>query len=67
MSAPDLDDEYDEPLLDDAVRELTGDELAAALDWLHERDPLAFYPTPVTRRSKPHAYGRQVVDVLPSL
>lgn len=57
----------DEPPLDDAVRELTDDELAAAVEWLYRRDPLAFYPTPVTRRCKPAACGRQVVDVLPSL
>lgn len=55
--------DYDQPPLDD---DLTDDDLVAALDRL-QLDPLAYYPTPVTRRSKPRAYGRPVVDVLPSL
>ncbi|MFD5838199.1 hypothetical protein ACFWHV_32320 [Streptomyces collinus] len=64
---PDLDQD-DEPNLDDALDELTAEELAAALDSLYAgRNPLAFYATPVTRRSKPAAYGRTVVDVLPTL
>ncbi|MDV6290298.1 hypothetical protein R2F25_30275 [Streptomyces sp. UP1A-1] len=60
---------YDEPFLDDEPDEydavgLTDDELAAAIEWLHGgRDPLAFYPTPVTRRRKPNAVGRTVTDV----
>ncbi|MEW1867015.1 hypothetical protein AB0420_02255 [Streptomyces caelestis] len=67
MSVPYLDDEYDEPTLDDAVRDLTDDELADAIEWLHGRSPLAGYATPVTRRCKPDACGRRMVDVLPSL
>lgn len=64
---PDLDQD-DEPTLDDALDDLTGEELADALDSLYaDRNPLAFYATPVTRRSKPAAYGRAVVDVLPTL
>ncbi|MFE9624267.1 hypothetical protein [Streptomyces sp. NPDC006527] len=58
-----LDDEYDEP-----GDELTDDELADALDWLHGPiNPLAGYATPATRRRKPFAIGRPVHDVLPTL
>ncbi|MGW1587294.1 hypothetical protein [Streptomyces sp. NPDC002386] len=46
---------------------LSDEDLAAALDELYDRNPLAFYATPVTRRCKPYAYGRAVVDVLRSL
>ncbi|MFG2468700.1 hypothetical protein ACGFXB_25040 [Streptomyces canus] len=65
----DLDlDEYDEPTLDDAADELTADDHDAALEWLHgPRNPLAGYPTPVTRPCKPDATGRAVDDVLPTL
>ena len=44
---------------------LSDDDLAAALDWLHEKDPLAGYCTPVTRQRKPAAIGRTVVDLPP--
>lgn len=58
---------WDEPDLDDAVDELTGEELAEALDELHgPTNPIAGYATPVTRRRKPYAIGRPVHD-LPAL
>lgn len=65
MSAADLDD--GDPTLDDWAGGLTDDELVAAIEWLHRRNPLAGYPTPVTRPCKPNAAGRHVDDVLPSL
>ncbi|WP_229869836.1 hypothetical protein [Streptomyces flaveolus] len=60
--------QYDEPYLNEYDDQdggaLTDDELAAAIEWLHGgRDPLVFYPTPVTRRRKPDAAGRTVADV----
>jgi hypothetical protein len=67
-----FDDEPDGPYLD-KYDELTDDERATAFGLLHgpqpddERDPLGFYATPVTRRRKPDAKKRAVVDVLPSL
>lgn len=71
MSQPDdLDDrdEPDEPDADEAADDLTDEELAAALEWLHgPRNPLAGYDTPVTRRRKPDATGRDMHDVLPTL
>ncbi|MFI1467620.1 hypothetical protein [Streptomyces wuyuanensis] len=73
MSA-EFDDDVDEFDLDDLdpddveqLAELSNDALAAALDWLHEKDPLAGYDTPVTRRRKPNAIGRSVHDVLRTL
>ncbi|MEV6836795.1 hypothetical protein AB0N17_20185 [Streptomyces sp. NPDC051133] len=52
---------------DDAeqLAELSDDELAAALDDLYGNDPLAGYPTPATRRRKPDAIGRRLVDLPP--
>jgi hypothetical protein len=69
MSAYDVADlDPDEPTLDDAAGELPADDLDAALEWLHgPRNPLAGYPTPVTRACKPPAAGRAVDDVLPTL
>jgi hypothetical protein len=51
--------------IDDAeqLAAVSDDDLAAALDWLHERNPLAGYCTPVTRPRKPRAIGRRVDDV----
>ncbi|MEU2739853.1 hypothetical protein ABZ656_31975 [Streptomyces sp. NPDC007095] len=66
MNPHDFDD-VDEPDLDEALDELTDDELAAALDALYGNDPLAGYDTPVTRRRKPNAIGRSVHDVLRTL
>lgn len=58
-----LDDEFDEA---DEPDELTDEELADALEWLHgPRNPLAGYATPVTRPCKPVAVGRTVVDLPP--
>ncbi|MCX4969376.1 hypothetical protein OHA98_41865 [Streptomyces sp. NBC_00654] len=60
-------DEFDD--LDEAdveqLADLSDDDLAAALDWLYEKNPLAGYCTPVTRRRKPDAIGRSVVDLPP--
>ncbi|MGW2708666.1 hypothetical protein ACWC4J_06690 [Streptomyces sp. NPDC001356] len=42
---------------------LSDEELADALECLHERNPLAGYCTPVTRRRKPNAVGRRIADV----
>ncbi|CAL9593568.1 hypothetical protein SUDANB1_05274 [Streptomyces sp. enrichment culture] len=63
----DLDPEDDETPLDDFADGLTDDELAVAIEWLHGRNPLAGYATPVTRARKPNAVGRRVDDVLPTL
>jgi hypothetical protein len=72
MSEPDDLHDVDEPDLDEpddeAADDLTDEELADALDWLHgPRNPLAGYDTPVTRRRKPDATGRDMHDVLPTL
>ncbi|MEU3289928.1 hypothetical protein [Streptomyces longwoodensis] len=38
------------------------------VEWLYGvTNPLAGYPTPVTRRRKPYAVGREMHDVLPTL
>ena len=62
--------EYDPDDLDDLDPdgvepndELSDEDLADALDWLYEKDPLAGYCTPATRRRKPYAIGRPLVDV----
>ena len=47
------------------LAELSDDELAAALDWLYGRDPLAREGTPVTRRRKPQSRGRSITDLPP--
>ncbi|MCX5562748.1 hypothetical protein [Streptomyces sp. NBC_00038] len=47
------------------LAELTDEDLAAALDWLHERNPLDGYGTPVTRPRKPNAAGRRMEDLPP--
>jgi hypothetical protein len=78
MTEPDDLDEYedfDEP--DDldglgesdaeALGDLDEQQLELALAWLHEKNPLAGYGTPVTRRHKPNATGRAMHDVLPTL
>lgn len=60
------DDEFPDDWYDD---EPTFDDLAdqGAADLYEPQNPLAGYPCPVTRRSKPYAVGRPMVDVLPSL
>ncbi|WP_330349733.1 hypothetical protein [Streptomyces sp. NBC_00582] len=65
MSEP---DDPDEATLDDAADDLTDEELAAALEWLHgPRNPLAGYATPATRPRKPAATGRGMHNVLRTL
>lgn len=62
MSAFDHDDlaEVDDS---EQLAGLSDDELADALEWLHQTNPLAGYATPVTRERKPYAVGRRVDDV----
>lgn len=66
LEPEDLESEDDEPA-GEWPGGLTDDELVAAIEWLHGRNPLAGYATPVTRPRKPNAVGRRVDDVLPTL
>ncbi|MFF3190524.1 hypothetical protein [Streptomyces misionensis] len=61
---PDYLDEFD-PDNVEQLAELSDDELAEVLDGVYDRTPLAGYCTPVTRRSKPRAFGRPMVDLPP--
>ncbi|MFF7171119.1 hypothetical protein [Streptomyces pseudovenezuelae] len=73
MSAFDHDDCADLDVADlgldpedaEQLAALSDDDLAAAVDWLHERSPLDGYGTPVTRPRKPDAKGRRMEDLPP--
>ena len=64
-------DEFGDLDLDDVeqLAALSDEDLAAAIEALHDpqpaEDPLAYYATPATRRRKPRATGRRVVDLPP--